>query len=110
MKTRISTLGLVALVGLTIAAAADAQQRAEEKVNIAVTGDIQAVDAAANSITVKSTNDEGVVYRVDDSATIMRGADRIALGDLQVGWNVAMNGHDDGTTKLVTYIKVVKGP
>jgi hypothetical protein len=105
----LALLGIV-LSGLAGAGSAGAQARVEEKVNVAVTGDILAIDAAARSLTVKSTHDEGVVYTVAESATILKGADPLALGDLRVGWNVAMNGHDDGTRKLVTYIKVVKAP
>jgi hypothetical protein len=40
----------------------------------------------------------------------MRQNNKLALGDLKVGWNVVVNGHDDGTTKLVTFIKVLKAP
>jgi hypothetical protein len=109
-STRIFKLALALLLGLAWTGAAGAQPRTEEKVNLAVTGDIIAIDSAAKSVTVKSTNDEGVAYVVADNATIMKGADKIALGDLKTGWNVVMNGHDDGTTKLVTYIKVVKAP
>jgi Cu/Ag efflux protein CusF len=93
-----------------LASAASAQPRVEEKVNIAVTGDITALDAAARKITVKSTNDDGVVYEVDGPATIMLGDKKVGLGDLKVGWNVAMNGHRHLDSRLVTYIKVVKSP
>jgi hypothetical protein len=109
-RARIATLGLVLVAGLAVASTGFAQARVHEKVSIAVTGDIESVDAAAQSITVKSTNDEGIVYSVADNATILKGADKVSLGDLKEGWNVTMNGHDDGTTKLVTYIKVVKAP
>jgi len=112
-RARISTVATVLAVlwlGLVLASAATAQVRVEEKVNIAVTGEITAIDAAAKTLTVKSTNDEGVAYVVDGAATIMKGGQKAALGDLQKGWSVAMNGHDDGTQKLVTFIKVVKAP
>lgn len=89
---------------------AGAQARPEEKVNIAVTGDITAIDAAARKITVKSTNDAGVVYDVESSATIMSGGKDIALDDLRVGWNVAINGHEVRGNRGVTFIKVVKAP
>jgi hypothetical protein len=109
-RTRISTLGFALLLGLAWTGAAGAQARVEEKVNIAVTGDIVAIDAAARSVTVKNTSDEEAVYVVSENATIMKGGTKLALGDLKTGWNVALNGHDDGTTKLVTYIKIVKAP
>lgn len=98
------------LCTLAWASAVQAQPREEEKVNIAVTGDITALDAAARKITVKSTVDEGVVYEVDAAATIMSGDQKVALGDLKVGWNVAMNGHRHQDERLITYIKVVKSP
>ena len=110
MRTRISTLSIVLMLGLVLGSAVTAQVRATEKVNVVATGEITAIDAATKSLTVKSTNDEGVVYVVDDTATIMKGATKLTLADLQKGWTVAVNGHDDGTRKLLTFIKVVKAP
>lgn len=116
-RARISTLsfglvlGVLGLVlGVTLAGAATAQMRVKEKVGFAVTGEITAVDAAAKTVTVKSTNDDGVVYAVGDGTTIMSGARKLTLGDLAKGQHVALNGQDDGATKLATYIKVVKAP
>jgi len=110
MRIRISTVAAVLMLGLIVGSVVNAQVRVTEKANVAATGEITAIDAAARSVTVKSTNDEGVVYVVDESATIMKGATKLALGDLQKGWSVAVNGHDDGTRKLLTFIKVVKAP
>ena len=111
MHARISMLALSLLVGVAvIGGAASAQVRAKEKVGFAVTGEITAIDAAAKTITVKSTNDKGLVYKVDDTASIMSGAKKLSLGDLSKGMSVAMNGQDDGTNKVATYIKVVKAP
>jgi len=110
MRTRISIVATVLMLGLVLGSTVTAQVRVKEKVNVVATGEITAMDAATKSLTVKSTNDEGVVYVVDDSATIMNGATKVALGDLKKGWSVAINGHDDGTRKLLTFIKVVKAP
>jgi len=107
-RTLVSMAAL--LWGLALAGTAAAQARVEEKINIAVTGDITALDAEARTITIKSTNDEGISYQVDGSATIMQGATKLELGDLKEGWNVAVNGHRTGETRLLTFIKVVKAP
>jgi len=113
-RARISTLsiGLVLglVLGLTLAGAASAQMRTKEKVGFVVTGEITAIDAAAKTLTVKSTNDEGVVYTVGDGTNIMSGAKKLAFGDLAKGQHVAINGQDEGATKRATYIKVVKAP
>lgn len=103
-------LALVASLLLALASAAAAQPRVEEKANIAVTGDIKAIDVAARKITIESTNDDGVVYDVESVATIMKGADKLALGDLKVGWNVVANGHDLRGNRTLTFIQVVKAP
>ena len=111
MHSRIPMLALALLVGVVaVGGAASAQVRVKEKVGFAVTGEITAIDAAAKTITVKSTNDKGVVYKVDATASIMSGGKKVGLGELSKGMSVAMNGQDDGTTKLATYIKVVKAP
>ncbi|MEB2344638.1 MAG: hypothetical protein OZ948_07860 [Deltaproteobacteria bacterium] len=111
-RTRISTFAAAAtlLCSLAVAGAAFAQARVHEKVNIAVTGDITALDPAARTITVKSTHDDGIEYTVDGSATIMRGSQTLELADLKEGWNVVVNGHQTGDTRLLTMIKVVKAP
>ena len=83
MRTRISTVATVLMLGLVLGSTVTAQVRVKEKVNVVATGEITAMDAATKSLTVKSTNDEGVVYVVDDSATIMNGATKVALGDLR---------------------------
>lgn len=73
---RAFTLAAALLLALAWAAGAGAQARVEEKVNLTVTGDIKALDAAARRITVESTSDDGIVYEVDRSATIMSGAQK----------------------------------
>lgn len=110
MRARTLALAASLLWIFALAGTAHAQARVEERGNLVVTGDITAVDAEARTITVKSTNDEGLVYKVDGTASIMAGAEKRALSDLKVGWTVAMNGHRDGDSRLVTFIKVVKAP
>jgi len=95
---------------LLLAGVATAQPRVEENVNLIVTGEITALDAAARSITVKSTNDDGVAYQVEASATIMLDAKKLEFGDLKTGWSVVMNGHQAGESRRITLIKVVKAP
>ena len=107
---RAFALATALLLVLGWAAGASAQPRVEEKANIAITGDIKAIDVAARKITIESTNDDGVVYEVESAATIMHGAKTVTLGDLEVGWNVAANGHELRGNRLLTYIKVVKAP
>lgn len=107
---RISALACALALGLVIADAAFAQARVRERGNIAVTADVTAVDAEARKITLKNLDEEAIEYNVDQSATILRGATDIKLGDLKPGWNVTVQGHDDGTTRLLTYIKVMKAP
>lgn len=107
---RISTVACAVALGLVIADAAFAQARVRERGNIAVTADVVSVDAEARKITLKNLDAEAIEYTVDPSATIMRGATDIKLGDLQKGWNVTVQGHENGTTRLLTYIKVMKAP
>jgi hypothetical protein len=115
-RARFSTMVLALALATVFAAAvtlpgsAAAQARVKEKANVAVTGDILAIDVPGRVLAVKSTVDRGVVYYVDESSTIMKGATNLKLEDLKTGWNVAMNGHDDGERILITLIKVVKAP
>jgi hypothetical protein len=107
---RIAAIACSLVLALGIASVAGAQARERERGTIAVTGDITALDAATRSITVKSTNDEGVTYTVEESATIMKGGADAKLEDLKVGWNVTVAGHELRGAKSLTYIKVMKAP
>ena len=107
---RIATLSLVTLAALAAAGTAAAQARVEEKVNFALTGEVIAIDAMKRQITVQGEHDKGAVYAVDRSATILLGAQKLELTEIQKGWHVVMNGHQAGGQTLVTYIKVVKTP
>jgi ABC-type Fe3+-hydroxamate transport system substrate-binding protein len=107
---RITALAGTLLLALAVAETAGAQARETERGTIAATGDITALDAAKRTITVKSTNDEGVEYMVEESATIMRGGQTIKLDDLKVGWNVTVAGNELRDEKRLTMIKVMKAP
>lgn len=110
MRARITTLGIALVTSLALATIAAAQARTEENVNVAVSGEITAIDSAARSITIESPNDKGVVYRVADTATILFGAQPKAFGDLLRGQKVVVNGHEDGTARTLTYVKVTNAP
>ncbi len=106
----VSSLLLLLSAGGLLAPSAGAQARVEEKVSFGITGELAAVDAAARTIKVKGEHDEGLVYGVDGSATVLAGSEARSLGDLAVGSSVVMNGHGEGSRRVVTYIKVVKAP
>jgi hypothetical protein len=108
-RVRVSWIAVGALAALVIAAAGSAQVREKESVDFAVTGEIMAVDAEAQTLTVKGANDDGGVYHVNDKTTIMSGDRKIGLDDLTPGWRVTLNGDSglDGKTKTATYIEVV---
>ena len=113
MRFRVSMLLVGVVAGLVLSDAVNAQTRVEEKTGFAVTGEITAIDVSAKKITVKSTNDEGIVYSVADTASIMSGSNnpsKLTLGDLKKGWSVVMNGQSRGDERVATYIKVVKNP
>jgi hypothetical protein len=114
MSVRLAALAgsllLVLSLGFALAPSAGAQARVEEKVGFGVTGEVAAVDAEARTIKVKGEHDEGLVYDVDGSATVLAGSEGRSLGDLAVGSSVVMNGHGEGSRRVVTYIKVVKAP
>jgi len=110
MRARISTLVLAVGVGLVVATTVAAQVRTREKIDFAITGEITAVNSAEKTLTLESTNDKGLVYSVNDSTTLMSGGAKVTFGDLRRGMNVVANGHDDGQTRLITYLKVTKAP
>jgi hypothetical protein len=110
LDRRVLLLAASLLFATTWAHGALAQAREKEKANIAVTGDIKAIDVEKRTITIQSTHDEGVTYDVESAATIMKGGQKLALGDLKVGWNVVVNGHDLRGKQTLTLIQVTKAP
>ena len=110
MSFHVSMLLVGVLAGLILSDAVNAQSRVEEKVGFAVSGEITAIDVSAKKLTVKSTNDQGVVYSVSDTASIMSGSNKLTLSDLKKGWSVVLNGQSQGEARVATYIKVVKNP
>jgi Cu/Ag efflux protein CusF len=110
LDRRVLLLAASLLLVTTWAHGAFAQARELEKANIAVTGDIKAIDVEKRTITIQSTHDEGVTYDVESVATIMKGGQKIGLGDLKVGWNVVVNGHDLRGKQTLTLIQVTKAP
>ena len=110
MRARISTLAIALVLGFALATSVSAQVRMREKTDFAITGDITAINTAEKTLTLESTNDKGQVYTVNDTTTFMSGANKVTFGDLRRGMNVVANGHDDGETRLITYLKITKAP
>jgi hypothetical protein len=110
MRARISMWGGALVASLALATTVTAQVRLTEPVDFAVTGEITAIDTAGKTLTVKGANDDGGSFAVNEKTTIKNGSKSLALGDLKKGWRVVLNGDDDGTRKLVTYMEVVDAP
>jgi len=109
-RARITMLGFAVMMGLATATTVAAQARMREKTDFAITGEITAINTAERTLTVESTNDKGQIYTVNDTTTLMSGANNVTFGDLRRGMNVVANGHDNGETRLITYLKVTKAP
>jgi len=73
-------------------------------------GKVTAVDAAKNTVTIDSPNQEGGTFEVDPKAMIKNADKTIGLGDLKVGWWVGANGDLRGDKKVLTYIEVSDAP
>ena len=76
----------------------------------AVTGEITKVDVVNHKLTLRGANDDGGTYFVDAETSIMNGAKKIGLRDLQAGWRVVVNYDTSlkGVSKA-TQIEVVEG-
>ena len=85
-----------------------AQTREKEAVGFVLTAQIEAIDTAGKTLTLKGANGEGGVYSVNEKTTIMSGDKKIALGDLKKGWRVAVNGDKLGGKNVATYMEVVE--
>lgn len=114
MVGRLARVMLAALFAFSAASVASAQVGEEEETaGFAMTGVIKAIDVEAGTITLEGANDEGGTFRVDPKAKLQNGGETIALGDLEVGWSVAIDGSLRGAMdpqKVVTYLEVVDAP
>ena len=109
-KTRVRWLGLFLAAAFLTAALANAQTVKKETADFLMTGEIIAIDTTAKTLTLKAANGESGTFTVTDATTIMNGNQKIALGALQKGARVALNGDNPGDKKIATYIEVVEGP
>ena len=111
-RVRSSRLGalltITALAVFAIAHASAAQTREKEAVSFVLTAQIEVIDTAGKTLTLKGANGEGGVYAVNDKTTIMSGNKKIALTDLKKGWRVAVNGDNQGGKNVATYMEVVE--
>src|SRR5574338_710649 len=107
-KTRILGAVIAAMTFLALAPRAGAQTRVEEAVTFVLTAQIASIDVKAKTLVLKGANGEGGVYAVNDETTIMNGDKKVALGDLKMGWRVAVNGDKSSGKNVVTYMEVVE--
>jgi len=106
-----AALALAFAVALLQGPAALAQVgEAKEGADFAMTGAVEAVDAAKHTLTLAGANREGGVLDVDPKATLENGDRKIGLGDLKPGWRVVVNGDVRSGRKVVTYLEVVDTP
>jgi hypothetical protein len=102
---------LVLAAALALAGAAVAQVgEQKEAADFAMTGVVQSVDAAKNTLTIEAPNREGGVLDVDPKAMLENGDQKIGLGDVKKGWSVVVNGDVRGGKRVVTYLEVVDTP
>jgi precorrin-6B methylase 2 len=103
-------LGALLAGALLVATFVNAQTVKKETADFLMTGKIVAIDAASKLITLEGANGEKGVYKVNDATTIMNGNAKIALGGLQAGSRIAINGDNKTGENIATYIEVVEGP
>lgn len=108
MSLRILRTVMAAAALLAFAPHASAQTREKEAVDFVLTAQIESIDAAAKTLTLKGANGEGGVYVVNDKTTIMNANKKIAFGDLKKGWRVAVNGDKSSGKNVATYMEVVE--
>lgn len=95
---------LTLLVGGT---AIQAQVRQQQSTNLAVSGQITAIDGAAKTLTVMGPNKDGGVFVTNSYTTIMNGDKGVGLGDLKKGWHVAVSYDQEDGKNVAQYITVV---
>jgi len=110
MKKVIALMIMVLFVGMTlgIASAEEAVKPAPAQKNApaGVRGEVTAVDAAAKSITIKSTK-QGVQLTVTDKTKIMVGKESKTLADVKVGDRAMANYKKEGDKNIATSIRVM---
>ena len=98
---------LCSLTLLLGATAIEAQVRQQQSTNLAVTGQITAIDSGAKTLTVVGANKDGGVFATNSYTTIMNGDKGIGLGDLKKGWHVAVSYDQEDGKNVAQYITVV---
>lgn len=86
----LSIMFILAVASVTFAADKAAAPKAEKAKMKQVTGEVAAVDAKANTITVKKGKKDTMIT-VDDKTKIMVGKKKMALADVKVGDKVTVH-------------------
>ncbi len=82
------------------------KEKAKEVADLTtVEGNVSAVNAAQNQLTVKS-GDKILIVKVAKNAEILRGKEKIELSSIQVGDKVTLKVKDDGTSKEAQSVMV----
>jgi hypothetical protein len=97
------------LLGLGSLASAQVGEQ-KEAADFSMSGVVKAVDAAKSTITLEGANGEGGTLDVDPKAELQNQDKKIGLGDLKVGWQVAVDGDLRAGKQIVTYLEVVETP
>lgn len=97
-------------VATSLASGAGAQSVQNEKVGVAFTGEVTAVDASAKTISVSGANGEKGVFQIDDKTTIMSSSQKVGLSGLHVGEWISIDADQQHGKKVATYVEVVDDP
>jgi hypothetical protein len=99
----------VFLLGLGSLASAQVGEQ-KEAADFSMSGVVKAVDPVKSTITLEGANEEGGVLEVDPKAELRNQEQAVKLGDVKVGWRVAVDGDLRAGKKVVTYLEVVETP
>src|SRR5437868_15279174 len=102
-------LSLMLLLVLAVAAGAAGAKQGNPKVKYhRATGDITAIDASAQTFTIKHGKDTWT-FKTDSSTKVKGLGKDIAFGDLKVGDNVRVSYTESGSDKTAARIDVLHG-
>jgi hypothetical protein len=110
MRALVTPGAMILALSLGLAGLAGAQAVKEEKVGLALTGEIVSVDTEGAMLQVKEASGDATIFTVDEHTTIMNGDQKITLSDLRQGWQVAVDGDRAQGKPVASYIEVVDAP
>ena len=107
MRNKMFAVSVVLLLVGLLATASLAQEKQEKKATLQLAGEVVAVDASGNSLTVRGKDEASSSFKVNAGTQILRDGKPIKLGELATGDKVTVTYEKHAEANVAVMIGVM---